>query len=92
MSDSFTFFSSYAKAAKALPEKQRIEFYDALVGFGIDDKMPSNLSPLVDAIFAMALPYMEKAKAKQTAGSMGGKSSKSDKQNTSKREAEDEAN
>lgn len=90
MSDSFIFFASYAKAAKALPDKQRLEFYDALTDYGIYDKKPDELSPLVDALFCMALPYMEKAKAKQAAGSIGGKTSKITKQNSSKEKADDD--
>lgn len=71
MSDSFIFFVSYAKAAKALPDKQRLEFYDALTNYGIYDEKPEELSPLVDALFCMALPYMEKSKAKQNARRLG---------------------
>ena len=88
VSNGFTFFRSYYEAAKELPDKQRLAFYDAIILFGIEGTETA-LSGAPKAMFTLVKPTLDKSQARATAGTIGGKSKAEAnvKQNASKAEA-----
>lgn len=83
----FTFYGSFAKAAKRIRKKQeRCEFYDAVIDyalFGIEPNMDT--LPDTSAIaFELVKPNLDASKRKAKSGKKGGEK---EKQNGSKREA-----
>lgn len=89
MNDKFTFFASYYDSIERLSPEIRGEFLDVLMRYALRNELPSDeLNPVVFALFTMAKPNIDKSRARQEAGTLGGKQpSKTEanvKQNSSK--------
>ena len=72
MRDSMIFYKSFADALKALPDKDRLELYDAIFAFGIYDEEPK-LSGVNSAVFTLVRPQIEANNRKYENGSKGGR-------------------
>lgn len=70
--DKFTFFLSYYDAARELPEKQRLAFYDAIMQYIFDDVEPT-LTGLAGTFWGLTMPYLRKSKAQTENGNKGGR-------------------
>ena len=72
MRDSMIFYKSFADALKSLPDKDRLELYDAIFAFGIYDEEPK-LSGVNSAVFTLVRPQIEANNRKYENGSKGGR-------------------
>jgi hypothetical protein len=73
MTEHFTFFESYYKSVKDLPDDIKAEFYDVLFNYALyDNDISEEANPVVRAIFLMAKPNLDKSKARRDAGKQGG--------------------
>ena len=72
MRDSMIFYKSFADALKALPDKDRLELYDAIFAFGIYDEEPK-LSGVNSAVFTLVRPQIEANNRKYENGLKGGR-------------------
>ena len=72
MRDSMIFYKSFADALKALPDKDRLELYDAIFAFGIYGEEPK-LSGVNSAVFTLVRPQIEANNRKYENGSKGGR-------------------
>ena len=79
----FTFFKSYFEAAQELPDDKRLEFYDAVIQYGLGVEDEVDVSGIARALFVLVKPTLEKGRARAKAGETGGKS----KQNSDCEEA-----
>lgn len=73
MTNHFTFFESYYEAVEHLDAEMKAEFFDALFKYALRDELPESPSPVVNALFTMAKPNLDKSKARRSAGQAGGK-------------------
>ena len=48
--DSFIIFKHWASAIEVLPEEYQLETYKALVSYGVNSKIPENISPVAHAM------------------------------------------
>lgn len=72
MRDSMIFYKSFADALKSLPDKDRLELYDAIFAFGIYGEEPK-LSGVNSAVFTLIRPQIEANNRKYENGSKGGR-------------------
>ena len=72
MRDSMIFYKSFADALKALPDKDRLELYDAIFAFGIYEEEPK-LSGVNSAVFTLVRPQIEANNRKYENGMKGGR-------------------
>lgn len=69
----FSFYSSFWEAGKHLKDKDRLEFYDAILNYCFLGKEPE-LSGVLAAVFAVTRPNIDASNRRRLAGSVGGKS------------------
>ena len=86
----FTFFESYYKSAKYLPDDERLKLYDHICEFMFTDT-DEPLEGIAGAVWEAIKPVVQKSKRKAEAGRAGGvsksKTEANEKQNVSKEEA-----
>ena len=75
----FSFFRSYFEATRLLEDEDRLEFYDAILGFMFDEKEP-NFNGIKQMAWTLIKPNLETSKVKSKAGSANQKKSKEIKQ------------
>lgn len=95
MANGFTFFHSFYEAAQGLKEKERLQFYEAIINYSITGEEPE-LCDVAKSMFLLAKPVLDKSREKSKSGKKGGeaktkqttsKTKASTKQNESKSEA-----
>lgn len=95
MANGFTFFHSFYEAAQGLKEKERLQFYEAIINYSIIGDEPE-LCDVAKAMFLLVKPVLDKSREKSKSGKKGGeaktkqtasKTKASTKQNESKSEA-----
>ena len=69
----FTFYRSYYEAASELPDDLRLEFYDAVLKYGLDG-VEKEHSGMAKAMFSLVKPNLESSRNKSKAGKLGGES------------------
>lgn len=74
MNDSFVMFISFWEAARELPAKERLKFYDALCEYAFTGEVPDFHGSSRSA-FVMAKPIIDSNQRKRTAGKAGGNAS-----------------
>lgn len=95
MANGFTFFHSFYEAAQGLKEKERLQFYEAIINYSITGEEPE-LCDVAKSMFLLVKPVLDKSREKSKSGKKGGeaktkqtasKTKASTKQNESKSEA-----
>jgi len=71
--DSFVIFKHWASAIEVLPEEYQLETYKALVSYGVNSKIPENISPVAQAMLISFSKDMETNIAKYNASVENGK-------------------
>lgn len=84
MTDAAIIYRSHVEAIRQLPEDQRLEAYEAIITYCMDDEMPDG--GIGAFTVGMAKPMLDKWKAKREAGAKGGSV---EKQTESKPKAND---
>lgn len=69
--DSIKLWKSYIDAARYLPDKERLAYYDALFAYGIYEEEPQ-LDGIAAAMFILTKPNIDKSIMKANAGQKGG--------------------
>ncbi len=84
MANGFTFFHSFYEAAQGLKEKERLQFYEAIINYSIIGEEPE-LCDVAKAMFLLVKPVLDKSREKSKSGKKGGEANT--KQMKSKAEA-----
>lgn len=74
MTDAAIIYRSHVEAIRQLPEDQRLEAYEAIITYCMDDEMPDG--GIGAFTVGMAKPMLDKWKAKREAGAKGGSAEK----------------
>lgn len=74
MTDAAIIYRSHVEAIRQLPEEQRLEAYEAIIAYCMDDEIPDGCIGAFTV--GMAKPMLDKWKAKREAGAKGGSSEK----------------
>ena len=53
--ESFIFYRDWREALKKLPDKEKVEIYDAIVDYGLDG-IEKALSPIADVVMSLIKP------------------------------------
>ena len=81
--DSFIFYRDWREALKKLPDKEKVEIYDAIVDYGLDG-IEKALSPIADVVMSLIKPqiirdrdkYLQFLEKQRVNGAKGGRPSK----------------
>lgn len=74
MNKGFTFYESFAQAAEKLKtDADRLAFYDAVVHYALHDEEPGPLPDVVDLMFTLVRPVLDKNKKNRENGQAGGR-------------------
>lgn len=76
--DGFIFYNSYSLAARGMSPKDRLAFYDALIGYAIEGQEPTRLPKIADIAFVLCRPQIDANNLKYTSGCKGGRPKKTD--------------
>lgn len=76
--DGFIFYSSYFLAAKDMPPKDRLSFYDALIGYALDGSEPEEMTKLGNIAFTLCRPQIDANNRRYENGKRGGRPKKTD--------------
>ena len=94
--DSFIIFKNWTDAIEALPEEYQLETYKALVKYGTTGEIPSDLSPIANAMLISFSVGMESTIAKYNAsvnnGKLGGRPKKTETQENPEKPNETQEN
>lgn len=72
MAETFTFSSKFGEAVAFLTDEQKAEYYTAICEYGLFGKEPTDVSPVVSALFAVCAPDIDNSIAYRRGGSKGG--------------------
>lgn len=72
MKDYFTFYRSYRKAIRNLPVPDRVEIYEAIIDYALDNKEPHLTNETTEMVFDLISPTLIKSKILSKNGSKGG--------------------
>lgn len=93
----FTFYRSFWEAVKALPKKDRLPIYEAIVEYALDGTVPAGLTQSQAAFFLLVKPNLDASRKKAENGKQGGsktkakgKQTQSEKENEIEKENENE--
>ena len=70
------FYDSYYYAIKDLPDKQRLQCYDAIIAYAVTGKEPENLDDKPQMFYTMAKPLEDSNKERRKNGALGGRPKK----------------
>ena len=81
--ESFIFYRDWREALKKLPDKEKVEIYDAIVDYGLDG-IEKALSPIADVVMSLIKPriirdrdkYLQYIEKQRVNGAKGGRPSK----------------
>lgn len=74
--ESFVFYRSFYEASLVLDDDSRLEFYDAVIGYGCDGDAPEFESPIAAALFRMAKPQIDANNLRYEGAKKGGRPKK----------------
>jgi len=74
MANGFTFFHSFYEAAQGLKEKDRLQFYEAIINYSItgEELELCDVSDVAKAMFLLVKPVLDKSREKSRSGKKGG--------------------
>lgn len=75
MRDSLVMYRSTIEASKALNEKQRLQFYEAIFDYALNDIYPEGLKGHVEMFFNLTQPLIDSNNRKYRNGCKGGRPS-----------------
>lgn len=67
------FYDSFYTAIKNLSDEDRLQIYDAIIGFAVEGKEPEKLNSIPQMIYTIAKPMMEANIERKKNGSLGGR-------------------
>lgn len=76
MRDSFVFYSSFAKAIKALDAENAKDLMTAIFDYALEDKKPEFNNPIIEAMFELIKPQLEANKKRYENAKKGGRPKK----------------
>lgn len=82
--DSFIFYASFKNAADTMSDSNRLAFYDAIVGYGLEGTEPKSLKNHVHSCWSLVQPILDSNNKKHADGSKGGRPSKTSGSGTDK--------
>ncbi len=83
--NSFVFYGSFKEAVTELDPMQRLEFYEAVMEYGLTGEEP-NMKGVVKALFLMAKPQLDKNQERYENGKKGGRPKTEPKPNNNQTE------
>ena len=76
MRDSCIFYRSFLDAIELLPKKYKLQFYEALFNYALNDEPPKNLAGSAAALFKALQPQIDANNRKFENGKKGGRPKK----------------
>ena len=73
MNDSMVFYRSFYEAIKLLPPKLRLQAYDTILAYGIDETEPKELDAYVEMVYTLIKPQIDANSRRRSNGSKGGR-------------------
>lgn len=70
--ESFVFLRSFEEAAQQLDDELRLQFYNALILYGLFGELPEDVDPVVKALVILCAPNIDSAKSRRENGKKGG--------------------
>lgn len=93
MADGVVFLPSFHEAIKDLPDKDRLQMYDAIIRYGLYGEI-LDLSPIPKAMFALVKPNIDASinryRAAKANGSKGGRPNKNQTENQNKNQKQNQ--
>ncbi len=86
----FTFYISFERSIRALPEPMRQGMYEAIVGYALFQKEPQGLNEYQQSVFEMCRPNLDTARRRAASGKIGGSISERKKISKGEKEKEGE--
>jgi len=81
--ESMVFYRSFLLAGRKMNPKDRLAYWDAILGYGLDDEEPT-LQGVPDMAFTVSRPQIDANKQRYSNGSKGGRPKKTDGYETEK--------
>lgn len=69
--EQFTFYGSFFRAGKALNDKMRLQYYDAICEYALYGTMPESVDEAVCGMMEIVMPVLDAARKKALAGKAG---------------------
>lgn len=76
MRDSCVFYRSFLDAIELLPKKYKLQFFEALFNYALNDELPKNLPGSAAALFKALQPQIDANNRKYENGKKGGRPKK----------------
>lgn len=73
MRESFVFYRSFYESAKHLPLEVQCEIYNAIMEYGLNGNLPTDLSTIANSIFILIKPQIDKNNKRYENGKNGGR-------------------
>lgn len=73
MRESFVFYRSFYESAKHLPLEVQREIYNAIMEYGLNGNLPTDLSTIANSIFILIKPQIDKNNKRYENGKNGGR-------------------
>ncbi len=87
----FTFYRSFATAARGLKRNDRLSFLDAIIDYALYGTEPEGINPVPESLFALCKPTLDASRRKAEAG-MAPKTKRNQNENTAQTEKKHSAN
>ena len=73
MNDSMVFYRSFYEAIKLLPPELRLQAYDTILAYGIDEIEPEELDAYVEMVYTLIKPQIDANSRRRSNGNKGGR-------------------
>ena len=92
MRDSFIFYRSFFETFEKLPREERLDLFEAVCSYALNDSDPAEMSGVGDAIFTLLKPQLDANTRKYENGLKGGRPSGDKKPNGNQKETKEKPN
>lgn len=92
MRDSFIFYRSFFETFTKLPREERLDLFEAVCNYALNDSDPADMSGVGDAIFTLLKPQLDANTRKYENGLKGGRPSGDKKPNGNQKETKEKPN
>lgn len=92
MRDSFIFYRSFFETFEKLPREERLDLFEAVCSYALNDSDPADMSGVGDAIFTLLKPQLDANTRKYENGLKGGRPSGDKKPNGNQTETKEKPN
>ena len=75
MNDSMVFYRSFYEAIRLLPPELRLQAYDTILAYGIDEIEPEELDAYVEMVYTLIKPQVDANSRRRSNGGKGGRPS-----------------